>query len=126
MVESSTKKRRFLIITSDEKIIDEIQNYTGISAIKSWLIDDNEDNQSSSSTTTTATATTNSKKKKASLTCVVCGSPATGYNFDAITCESCKAFFRRNALKTSVRKIIFESKYRNLNLCGNLTSSGST
>ncbi|CAF4476408.1 unnamed protein product [Rotaria sp. Silwood2] len=33
------------------------------------------------------------------LICRVCGAPAHGYNFDQITCESCKAFFRRNALK---------------------------
>ncbi|UJR14812.1 hypothetical protein I4U23_001799 [Adineta vaga] len=33
------------------------------------------------------------------LICRVCGAPATGYNFDQITCESCKAFFRRNALR---------------------------
>ncbi|GAA53347.1 nuclear hormone receptor family member nhr-8 [Clonorchis sinensis] len=31
--------------------------------------------------------------------CIVCGEPASGYNFDRLTCESCKAFFRRNALK---------------------------
>ncbi|KAL5283343.1 Hr96 family protein [Megaselia abdita] len=30
--------------------------------------------------------------------CQVCGDKALGYNFSAITCESCKAFFRRNAL----------------------------
>lgn len=30
--------------------------------------------------------------------CQVCGDKALGYNFNAITCESCKAFFRRNAL----------------------------
>ena len=34
--------------------------------------------------------------------CGVCGDKALGYNFNAITCESCKAFFRRNALKTKV------------------------
>ncbi|KAH9506883.1 zinc ion binding [Dermatophagoides farinae] len=32
--------------------------------------------------------------------CGVCGDKALGYNFNALTCESCKAFFRRNALRT--------------------------
>lgn len=30
--------------------------------------------------------------------CAVCGDKSLGYNFNAVTCESCKAFFRRNAL----------------------------
>ena len=34
--------------------------------------------------------------------CSVCGDKALGCNFDAISCESCKAFFRRNALKPKV------------------------
>ncbi|CAF1068145.1 unnamed protein product [Adineta steineri] len=33
------------------------------------------------------------------LICVICGSSATGRNFGVISCESCKLFFRRNALK---------------------------
>ena len=37
------------------------------------------------------------------LVCRVCGDQATGYNFDQITCESCKAFFRRNALRNKVK-----------------------
>jgi ribosomal protein L37E len=41
---------------------------------------------------------THTKSKKNHLTCVVCGSTARGYNFNAITCMSCKIFFRRNAL----------------------------
>lgn len=31
--------------------------------------------------------------------CEVCGDKARGCNFDAITCASCKEFFRRNAFK---------------------------
>jgi hypothetical protein len=41
------------------------------------------------------------RKKNEGLICSICQGPAHGYNFDAITCESCKAFFRRNALKSN-------------------------
>ena len=44
------------------------------------------------------------------LVCGVCGDKALGYNFDAITCESCKAFFRRNALKTKVKIDTFRDR----------------
>ncbi|CAF1421312.1 unnamed protein product [Rotaria sordida] len=39
------------------------------------------------------------KSQRLNLECRVCGASARGYNFDQITCESCKAFFRRNALR---------------------------
>uniref|UniRef100_A0A2C9K777 Uncharacterized protein n=1 Tax=Biomphalaria glabrata TaxID=6526 RepID=A0A2C9K777_BIOGL len=42
------------------------------------------------------------------LICGVCGDRALGYNFDAISCESCKAFFRRNALKAKPFTCSFE------------------
>jgi len=35
--------------------------------------------------------------------CAVCGGKARGYGFNVIACESCRAFFRRNALKDMVR-----------------------
>lgn len=44
-----------------------------------------------------------SRKNKEDKYCGVCGDRALGYNFDAISCESCKAFFRRNAPKGLVR-----------------------
>ncbi|XP_069336412.1 nuclear receptor subfamily 1 group I member 3 isoform X7 [Eulemur rufifrons] len=33
--------------------------------------------------------------------CVVCGDRATGYHFHALTCESCKGFFRRTVNKST-------------------------
>ena len=42
------------------------------------------------------------QKMKHCKTCGVCGDRALGYNFNAVTCESCKAFFRRNAFKDTV------------------------
>lgn len=37
--------------------------------------------------------------REANKICGVCGDRALGYNFNAVSCESCKAFFRRNALR---------------------------
>lgn len=48
-----------------------------------------------------------SKLGKDGRICAVCGDKALGCNFDAISCESCKAFFRRNASKDSVRICIY-------------------
>uniref|UniRef100_A0A914ED95 Nuclear hormone receptor HR96 n=1 Tax=Acrobeloides nanus TaxID=290746 RepID=A0A914ED95_9BILA len=39
------------------------------------------------------------EKRTATKVCRVCGDKAFSYNFNVITCESCKAFFRRNANK---------------------------
>ncbi|CAG2165734.1 unnamed protein product, partial [Oppiella nova] len=58
--------------------------------------------------------------------CVVCGEWAKGNNFGVITCQSCKAFFRRNANKSNEwilneeerhlrRKQIEENRIRKLN-----------
>lgn len=38
-----------------------------------------------------------------SITCLVCGDVARGFNFDVMTCMSCKTFFRRHALESKVR-----------------------
>ena len=42
------------------------------------------------------------RRAEKNLMCNVCDGLAHGYNFDTITCESCKAFFRRNALRPNV------------------------
>uniref|UniRef100_A0A7E4V2L3 Nuclear receptor domain-containing protein n=1 Tax=Panagrellus redivivus TaxID=6233 RepID=A0A7E4V2L3_PANRE len=44
-----------------------------------------------------------SNRPRRTKTCRVCGDHATGYNFNVITCESCKAFFRRNALRPKLQ-----------------------
>ena len=41
-------------------------------------------------------------ENKRNKICQICGDMSLGYNFGAITCESCKAFFRRNALRHKV------------------------
>lgn len=43
-------------------------------------------------------ANNNNNCGSANKVCVVCGDKSYGLNFNAVTCESCKAFFRRNAL----------------------------
>lgn len=51
-----------------------------------------------SSDTESPKANINIQRQSRGKTCQVCGDKALGYNFNAVTCESCKAFFRRNAL----------------------------
>ena len=48
------------------------------------------------------------RRAKDDKNCRVCGDKALGYNFNAVTCESCKAFFRRNALKDQATKCLFQ------------------
>ncbi|XP_037088970.1 ecdysone receptor-like isoform X2 [Pollicipes pollicipes] len=53
------------------------------------------------------------KKKKGPLArlseelCLVCGDRASGYHYNALTCEGCKGFFRRSMTK----KIVYVCKY---------------
>lgn len=42
--------------------------------------------------------------------CAVCGDKAIACNFNAVTCESCKAFFRRNAFKEQRLKCLFDNR----------------
>jgi hypothetical protein len=49
-------------------------------------------------------------KKDVDIICVICGDHAIGFNYDALTCASCKAFFRRNAQYRLVRIFILVFK----------------
>jgi len=51
---------------------------------------------------------TESENKRQKI-CQICGDFSLGYNFGAITCESCKAFFRRNALRLKEFTCPFEN-----------------
>lgn len=44
-----------------------------------------------------------SSRKSLDLLCVICEDHAIGFNYDVLTCASCKAFFRRNAQYQPVR-----------------------
>uniref|UniRef100_UPI00398E5629 bile acid receptor n=1 Tax=Pristiophorus japonicus TaxID=55135 RepID=UPI00398E5629 len=43
-------------------------------------------------------------KMKGDELCVVCGDKASGYHYNALTCEGCKGFFRRSITKNAVYK----------------------
>ncbi|XP_013860943.1 bile acid receptor isoform X2 [Austrofundulus limnaeus] len=43
-------------------------------------------------------------KVKGEELCVVCGDKASGYHYNALTCEGCKGFFRRSITKNAVYK----------------------
>jgi hypothetical protein len=93
--EPKSKRRRIIIISGDDNVIDEIQKINNISSCKSIVLDTlDEDIQ--------VTTKNQRKSKDGPLTCFICGSTANGYNFDVISCESCKSFFRRNALRNPV------------------------
>ena len=72
--------------------------------------EDSSTNEFGTPSGTTSSGTTSAEKNKV---CSVCGDKALGYNFNAVTCESCKAFFRRNALKSKVIFFYQERPIRN-------------
>ncbi|CAF1153820.1 unnamed protein product [Rotaria sordida] len=97
------KRQRIMIITADESIIDQIEKSNNVSLLKQIVLP-SEDNNSETvdKQSKLQPLHKNNKSKDGSLICVVCGSSANGYNFGAITCESCKAFFRRHARKDPI------------------------
>ena len=52
-----------------------------------------------------------SKSAYGSKQCLVCGDRALGFNFSVVSCESCKAFFRRNAHKVPLLLESFLSEF---------------
>jgi hypothetical protein len=49
--------------------------------------------------------------RRSPLICRICGDVARGMNFDVMTCIGCKAFFRRNALRTHVSSYFHRRKF---------------
>ena len=118
----AVKKRRIMIIT-DESLIEQIEKEAPPEFVQSIILESQDEQLTLSSTSVSlwpssvrsnSTASSFSKASTADLPsttansksnsrlCVICGSVAFSYSFDAWTCESCQAFFRRNALKNPV------------------------
>ncbi|CAF1389963.1 unnamed protein product [Adineta steineri] len=96
----SSKRQRIMIITVDESIINQIEKSNNVSLLEQIVLpSEGNNNKISNQQSTVQSSEKKNKPKSGSLICVVCGSSANSYNFGAITCESCKAFFRRNARK---------------------------
>lgn len=70
-------------------------------------IQNNNNNNNSNALNANNNGNNNEKQRTATKICRVCGDKAYSYNFNVITCESCKAFFRRNANKEKVKNLIF-------------------
>ncbi|CAF1228337.1 unnamed protein product [Adineta ricciae] len=104
---------KIIIVTADEDLIREIAFNT---SLKAQVIDLDNKQQTTTTTTTVnpnddqlfrdaldlpqpkkAKTANQTRKKSVDLVCVICGDRAIGFNYDAPTCNSCKAFFRRNA-----------------------------
>ncbi|CAF1523853.1 unnamed protein product [Rotaria sp. Silwood1] len=98
---TSSKRRQIMIITGDEDVLKQIRISSTTSEVEPILVEFSNATQDTSHLTVVEMQALVKRKKSNSrtLTCVVCGGIAHGYNFDAITCASCKAFFRRNAHK---------------------------
>jgi hypothetical protein len=45
-------------------------------------------------------------KKSRDIICAICGDEAIGFNYDVLSCASCKAFFRRNANQPRVSLLL--------------------
>ena len=57
-----------------------------------------------------------SKTRRKTKFCDVCGNPARCINYGALTCQSCRAFFRRHRFQSNVRieNFIFENSIKSI------------
>ena len=100
---------KLIIITSDENII---QQFSFNSTNNTQIIHLNNIKQTKSNQLTKRSLDSSDQKpvktprKSLNLTCLICGGRAIGFNYDVLSCASCKAFFRRNA---NVDKVCFSS-----------------
>jgi hypothetical protein len=55
-------------------------------------------------------------KKSNDHTCAICGDHASGYNYDVLSCGSCKNFFRRNAHQKVIFIFFFCSRRKRMTI----------
>ncbi|PVD29622.1 hypothetical protein C0Q70_08877 [Pomacea canaliculata] len=72
-----------------------------------WLTQTTEDVPTSSSCESFPGGAPGCEREGARRSCCVCGDKASAYNFGVLTCDTCKAFFRRNATRLEELKCVF-------------------
>ncbi|CAF1404779.1 unnamed protein product [Adineta ricciae] len=102
-----TTEKKLIYITSDEQLVHEIS----LKSSKNTYIIDLDTGEPISATVSKHSSTSDrnneqSKRSRKSITnsrCVICGDHAIGYNYDVLSCASCKAFFYGHAYENLIK-----------------------
>ncbi|CAF1255503.1 unnamed protein product [Adineta ricciae] len=100
-------EKKLIYITSDEQLVHEVS----LKRSKNTYIVDLDTGEPISATVSKHSSTSDrnnqqSKRSRKSITnsrCVICGDHAIGYNYDVLSCASCKAFFYGHAYENLER-----------------------
>ncbi|CAF1404729.1 unnamed protein product [Adineta ricciae] len=109
-------EKKLIYITSDEQLVHEVS----LKRSKNTYIVDLDTGEPISATVSKHSSTSDrnnqqSKRSRKSITnsrCVICGDHAIGYNYDVLSCASCKAFFYGHAYENLIK--MFDSMNENV------------
>lgn len=96
-----TNEKKLIFVTSDEDLVRQIS----LKKTKNTHIIDLDTGKQIIPTNSSKPIKTS--KKTTNSICIICGDHAIGYNYDVLSCASCKAFFHRYAHEKLVEFITF-------------------